>query len=645
MYLTPFSTPVEYSAPDGKGIYTTHEPKELPAKPPAPGAVVTRALIGTDGEVYSTPYQQLAGNISWWGPLYDPAKPDKGRRVLSYAGPKLRYFLQPDFNYGDVLTHNEVYYHGGCVGIAPGPVLGACLRLMDYYDPIERTTTELWHLLVISYSGGVDSLHKRLLSSTIRSDKLNDDLRVAGMGLYHAEDNPNGWLLLGTFPRQGDNFFPPETPWFFNQSGTAAVCMRREAFSFNNGGADVIEDKLHRLTCTVSGGNSAVFGNAGNLPPYEHKEIHKQEMIRIFVEDPHPPALQHSWEHYQTQAGMVISGEQNVFSDFLEDEEWTAKVKYYGWRNHTHFISKGIDDPANFPDNETSCNTDYWTNTYSSLVRSSPKTFSSFVYVPDPVPIEYGEDSRPSPWFGSSGNVIMYIGPPSSPEYSSIALYQQESGTSTEFDGHPKQADDPWFYYYKFTTNTMRGAMDIRNVLLLVSENYTYSTRNGNGMIRVEQNKSVLYTPDNTGEGDTLKNITKPPVNGYFNFGWPLELMLGWGSDAFDETLTRTTYKGLWATDNREGELQVPGSLNFYADTLGDLSKGWPLLPDMLYGAVSSACRGNGVLTEFGAWAIDVEVPTVEGGDSYVVVSKTSWGGALPAYTKFSPPAYPLGTC
>jgi hypothetical protein len=645
MYLTPFSTPVLYSAPDGKGIYTTHEPVLIPEKPPMPEIEVTRSLIGTEGKVYTTPYMQLSGPISWWGHLLDAEYPEKGRRVLSYAGPKLRYFLQPDFSYGDVLSHNEVYYRGGCLGIAPGPVLGACLRYMAYFDPITLITADAWHLLVMTYVGGGDRLYKRLMpAGPIRADKLTDDLRKAGMALYHAEINPNGWVEMGRFSNQGSDYAAPETPWFFNQSGTEAVCMRRQSYTFNNGGADVEEDRLQRLSCTVST-SSASFSNVGNLAPYEHKEVHSKEMTGAFTEVAHAPAGRHSWETTKVDVLLTCTGTQNVFSDFIDDQEWTASVEYNCYRSHTQFYAFGIDDPIDFPGTEDSCNTGFWADTYSPTIVGAT-SFAAFVYVPATEPIVFVEDNRPGPWFGSRALVFMYIGPNNDPKFSSLALYDQDSGSATEFEGFPEQADDPFFFFYKFKTNTLRGGFDIRKLLAVVSENYTYSTVSGAGgtLRRVEQNQSMLYTQQNP-SGETLASITRPPTTGTFNFFWPLAEFLSWGAPNFSATVIRMTYEGVWALDNREGEAQVPGSMTFYHDNLGDLTKGWPLLPVMLYGPVSADCLGNAVITEFSAWAVDMEVPEIEGGNDYVVVSKTSWGGTVPAYTEYSPPAYPLGTC
>lgn len=672
-YVNPFSRPTKWFAPDGKGVYALPhstaapegwgEPRRDangdPITPGTAGGDHPHTLIHKKEGTYkglSSKYLQKSGNITWWGKFIDPAHESKGRHVLSYYGPKLRYFRELGRDYGSSAAHNEIYYKGGYASVAPGPVLGACIRFAPYTDPeTGQTNQEQPYLYVAVYQGGQDKFYrKRWAYQTIPPHKFTDADRAREMALFDDAERPLGWELIGTFARPSAEHYKPETPWFFNESGTEALNMRRKKVTFDNGsGTNVTEETFDRLAATISHTGVSV-ANLGNLPAMEYEEVIAKTSHA--TDDPASDFIStdfygytHYWVTNKVQVDIQLQGEQYVMCDFIGDTRYWGKVKYDIIRQQISYFAFGADDigpsrsdPNNWVYNipgqgsTNIANTNQITGQYYEDIR--------LYNYDDPTYVAQQDDGHASDWVLTREQVRLYYGPEGDEEDFYIDLHTFNSGTSDEWAGHPKQSTNPRLFFYEFNTRYLRGLFDIRDLAAFAYNKHRYGlwqTPTSTVSTTTEHTNTLYSTENLAGEKFTS---TQQSGSGAIEFGWLHSTMTTW-ADTIDETIVRTTYNGTYSTDNANAELFDPGSQTFYTDGPGDFLTPLPTLEDLLYSEDNADCKGNGVRTERQELGLAVEVPNVETPGQYVVVSDHKPGGAMDSIIGFGEKFYPVGAC
>lgn len=655
-FFSPFSSITKYVSPDGKGVYVKPssgfapggwgEPRRAedgtPIIPGTPGGPLPYTLIAERAGVFkatSTKYRQVSGNISWWGPYRDAAKPEKGRFALSYLGPKLRYFREIDFNYGSSPSHNEIYYLGNYAAVAPGPVTGACLRTAPYIDSVTGQTVQGTYIYAAVYRNGQDEFYrKRWDFSIIPPYVMTDELRVAAMRSYDAVQRPFGWQLIGTFARPGDTYFGPETPWFFNEAGTEAAHVRRKRFSFDNGTTEFVEENvMERLVATVNN-TSVSVQNIGNAPPM----IYTEEITKThpFFTLPDILGYPHDWQEDHVKVVVNLTGEQFVFGDYIDGVLQWGKIRYEMQRRQVGYYTKGV-DPASYDITYLG----QTKNISNRNLRVGPRQHNFFEYnYTDTAYVPEEGDHEFTIWIGHQELIRLYVGPAADPERDYIDLHYFNNGTSDEWEGNPRQDTSPYLFFYQFYTRYPRGLFDMRKLAFLSQDQHKY------GLYQTvpreasvtHKFKDTLYTAANTSGADyTAVNQSS---FAYVDYGWPVADVDTWAQTIF-VTLTRETYEGKWPDDNHAAEIQVPGNKTFYyLQSNDDIRKSWPTIDELLHGAANQ-CLGNGVITDQGTICFSVEVPSVENPGVTVLVSDHKPAGAPASIVGFGDKFYPVGSC
>lgn len=668
MFLSPFSEFISYNMPDGKGVYVLPTSEAAPSgwgeprwQPATDTQEATAIIPGTVGGAFpvtllrlksgtwkaaSLKQFQKAGNITWIGDYRSPGRPSKGKYVLSYAGPKLRYFREEAFVYGSSAAHSEVYYLGAIAAISPGPVLGACLTKQDWFDVTTQTTENTQFLIVAVVKDGKDIFYRRRWQgTTIQPAKLTDAVREAEVRMFHPVEAPFGWMLMGEVPTV-DNAYSPETPWFFNKSGTAAATMRRKTITFDNGNGTTTEDFYNRYKVTIANGTIS-FSNAGNAEPMQYKEKHVKEQVKDYVSTD-AEGYTHTWDEDIVKVQITLTGEHYVMCDYRDDTLIYGKLKYNMLRVQEEYYTTGTDPLGYVDDNDEPISNQsfatYYGPYYYDIVRYG------FI---DPAYAIAPGDHNWTTWINLQESVTLYYGAEGNDETDSVELHQYMSGTSDEWAGNPRQSNNPYFYFYFFSTRWMQAFANFREHMGFLAYDFTkyglyraaatYDAAERAAIYdRTEKHKTARYS-DTELKGTDLKS-TKKASSGIIEFGWTRADMLSWDA-TFSVELARTTYEGWWSTDNASGAIQKPGSRSFYdGDETGDMTEGWPSIPALLYGD-ETVCKGNGVVTETGVIAYSVEVPDQENEGSYVVLSGIASAGSLNSVVGFGTKFYPVGTC
>lgn len=241
-----------------------------------------------------------AGNIDWKG-WYENGKPTV---VLSWMGPSSRYFPETSPAASGPTFTNYVYQGGEVYAAAPFPVLGAAIS--------KDASGREW-LVVICKNGSTDMVYRR------------PNKKSASMDLYDPVYAPEGWRLMGVFPARAGQL-EPDTPWFFNGSGTEAQTMRRARRRPEAQLSQVIADPqqvgrnefgfiayeppeaafLDRLKITIVG-ELASIENLGNSHVITQTDVLKGPSGFVYT---------------QTKAGSYV-----VAVDYLDSEEMLARLE------------------------------------------------------------------------------------------------------------------------------------------------------------------------------------------------------------------------------------------------------------------------------------------------------------------------------
>lgn len=643
MIYSPFSRPTRFELPSGKGIYLhptgpeapsgwgepRYTPEGVKIVPGTPGGPSSNVLLKDDGTIASNNYHQRSGCITWWGKLVDPVIPAKGRHVLSYNGSRNRYFRDPLFTYGANETHNEIYYKGAYATVAPAPVLGACFRDFPFVDMLGETTVVTWIVAAV-YEAGEDRFYRKVFRGVTKADGMTDAIREQSMRKYDYLDAPEGWIFMGSFPRQG-TAYAPDTPWFFNESGTEASCMRRVALTFNNGGTpgEVTEDKYDRYQASI-GANTVTVQNLGNLQPMEYLEDYEKIRSETYISTD-ADGNHHEWQEDHIRIDITLDGEQNVLCDYRGDDLVVGRMVYNTAMSQLQFWSLGIDPNPYFGD----------VNPQEENISNEGSRAGPLPYPPDYIP-EPG-DHYPTQWLGYQAAVRLFIGPASAPDEVEVAMFVYRTGTSDEWAGHPRQDNNPFLYFYSLGTRYVRGGMDARDFFMVAQDRHVYALRVGATSThnRNDKKTEAAFFSENF-EGRTYRSINTPS-SGVYDIGFTNAMMDEWPEN-FANTLSRQTYIGAWVSGNYAGEIQEPGSKTyFFNDALGDTSAGWPTIPELVDNLAISTTQGNGVRTETGRWAFSIEIPDGGSGSGTVLLSDTTDQVTLNQYVGYGAKFFPLG--
>lgn len=319
----PFSTPTKYEVPIIDGFigvprpslaapgwgepYKT--PEGVPITPGTPGGANAAATLmkkkkeGATWKIRRAKRIQKYGEISWRGPK-KTEKEDAKRYILTYHGPASRHFPTV-FAYGSDSKHKNVYMEGGLMGIAPGPVLGACLQ----------TISGKRYLLVVCLADEGEIVLRRPAGAPVYG---GDEDKMKELADFATEKKPNGWVRAGTVTIS--EYDRPQTPWFFNESGTEGQCIRvKEKDGTFNG--DVKKEKAGDRFKLQTAGVSISTIAMGNLPAYKFKEWGKLTNNGMWLSPPDTQGYPHKWEEMNLNVNATVSGKQVVAVDYEGDKE------------------------------------------------------------------------------------------------------------------------------------------------------------------------------------------------------------------------------------------------------------------------------------------------------------------------------------
>lgn len=319
--VSPFSTPVSYEAPTIDGFIgvprnSIHTPGWGQPYKDANGAPITPGTFGGPGQaamVYKDKGNwklrrhkniQRYGEISWRGPKKSD-KPDAKRYIISYHGPMTRHFATASFVYGADARHRNVYMEGGLIGVAPGPVLGACLK----------SISNKRYLIVVCLSDQGEIVLRRVVGSPVRGD---DDAALEKLAQFASADYKDGWVMAGSVSIDSA-YFKPKTPWFFNESGTEAQCIRQKLKDAAANGEPTEELAGDRFKLVVDTSVSLIA--LGNLPAFQFEEKGVLTDKGMWTSPPDSQGYPHKWHEYNLNVQATCSGEQVVAVDYDGDVE------------------------------------------------------------------------------------------------------------------------------------------------------------------------------------------------------------------------------------------------------------------------------------------------------------------------------------
>ncbi len=338
--FSPFSNPLKYEAPAFKGFIgvprnSIHTPGWGQPYKDAQGNPITSGTLGGPGQaamVYEekgvwklrrNKNAQRFGEISWRGPKKSN-KPDAKRYVISYHGPTTRHFATDAFVYGADAKHRNVYMGGGLIGVAPGPVLGACLK----------SISNKLHLIVVCLSEQGEIALRRVAGGPVYSD---NEQALAKLAQYASTEYKEGWVFAGVVSIDSE-YHTPKTPWFFNESGTEAQCIRQKTKHGIANGETKEELAGDRFKIIV--GDTVATIPLGNRPAYQFEEKGKLTDNGMWLSPPDDQGYPHKWHEYSLNVRATCEGEQIVAVDYDGDEEILVRavvdVSYNMYQDYMH---------------------------------------------------------------------------------------------------------------------------------------------------------------------------------------------------------------------------------------------------------------------------------------------------------------------
>jgi len=553
--ISPFGTPIDYYSAVDSGFIVHPSSKEVPDGwgsplygtdgnklwPGTPGGKQSNTLLTTKKGKWiekKNIYVQSVGNIDWWGTPFKIANPND-RRILSFWGPITRYF--PDgFVYGSEAKHSEVYYRGKIAGIAPGPVLGAAMQLI--------ANTNLYNLVVICWVNYKEVVYRRKFGTLAADYALTPENRAAMAKLYHADHNPTGWVTLGEINTGEVSSYAPDSPWFFNKSGTEAQAIRRKELNFDPGtGTPVTEIVGDRYKATVTIGGSVSTTKMTAEPPFVYKEKCEKD-ANAWVSPNDTYGDPHYWDEDHIKFTIEHTGTQCVAVDYIDDTEVVCTFNhdinitlYQDWMIGT--------DPGGWPHPNTGQLDNVQPNSWENVPRGH----------------------RTQTW--TSMNMSSYLEWTTPTEINQMLIEGMIDLTRLEYDVGVYDPEDKYRYYTEHYQLFPRH-LDLRKFYVFgKAKRYTEFLTVGG--LTYKNPEYEMYDQD-AADQQFYAFMESAPADsvGSSGQGYSRATMLTWQAN-FNWNWQKTSYVGPRPEDNDDGSKGMPKPKDFYAAPWVSIKAGW----------------------------------------------------------------------
>ncbi len=496
----PFSTITKYEEPVVDGFIGVprsdiNEPGWGQPLKDENGAPITPGTLGGPGQaaivdkkkgtyrIRRSKTVQKFGEISWRGPKKSD-KPDAKRRIISYHGPSTRHFVTASFSYGSDPKHRNVYMEGGLIGIAPGPVLGGCLK----------SISNKWYLLVVCLAPEGEIVLCRAAGAPVYSD---DESKLAKLSQFAGETYKDGWVKSGIVSVDAE-YRTPATPWFFNESGTEAQCIRQKTKEGVINGEPKEELAGDRFKLTFAG-TAASLTPMGNLPAFEFEERGSIVNKGRWTSPPDNQGYPHVWDELSLQVFASCSGAQVVAVDYDGDEEILVKAEiqtsygmyqdYMKGMDHELYSATPIGDPPTYRNNNSGGTSTSWA-TYSN-----PNNLGI-----DPTATVGNHEG--ACWFSGSAQTFLSF-KKGGTEYR-ISLEMSGTQTATQYAEMPPNPQDHTLFLRYYETQYVRF-LDVRAGGLVCTSMEQFDEWVTQGTIT----KSACETYDTDFSDDKLETISE----------------------------------------------------------------------------------------------------------------------------------------
>lgn len=523
-----------------------------PIIPGTLGGPNQRILLGQKEDAWKTlrsRHQQAAGNIDWVGPEYEVGS-EKVRNVVTVNGPTSRYWnLGEKFAYDSSESNKEIYQSGRVVGVAPHPVMGACLR---------KNEGVTW-LIAMCKVGEIDVAYAREVVGLVALEKL--DLARTAMQALASELNPKGWREIGRAVKVSPTSYPPEVPWFFDCNAKEGRTARRKAHTFDDGGGNSLTQSVWeriKVYITIGSNNSPIaqFSEEHNIGDgIMYRETHTKAHPVWDADGPDPYGLTHTWQEDQKKLDILQQGEIWMADEYdYKTSRWLSLYwKVFNQRYHNQYWSYGI-DPSPFNGNDGQ-------NHSNAGSHSSPFTPS---LVADP---PYPGDHSEAQWLGVIERTYLSI---RHNDTELIKFYTGwgNSGSRSMMNGQPWDPSDPYLYFWDSFDVWIHFA-DIRHGWIsgyvkldqMVLEGYgaTYTAENlewaGRGV-------DILFE-----DGADSERFMRNTLPGSSEVGMVLgndyTEMVMW-DETYNVTIDRLSFDGTQSDANATGSLAQPHWKSYY---------------------------------------------------------------------------------
>lgn len=485
--ISPYGVIAKYEYPPLKGFFlhpksdeadagwtvTTNENTGEVNIPGTPGGGGTYRFIGwglkggAGWKVHHTPGDFFYGEIDWVGKQKNPDLPTHGKYRLSYHGPNTRYFGTDQFTYGSSSDHNNIYMEGRCIAVAPYPVLGAALRIEKEEptpDQVEEGAVprDVLVLVAVCLDGSEEKVLRKVIPSFsygVTRTKYTDEFRKLEMEMFDDEDFPLGWEMIGSFSitegtqHGGATLESPRVPWFFNESGTRAVCVRECSVKITIDGTEETQESYHKFSLTVSdGARNASYDDEGqDGPGFTVRVATKATRAPDWVNETkwpntYSPKLTHKWAVVDIRQHITMNGYIVVASDFRGDEEVNIKYQISHYTRQNHFMYRGIDTEENIPEG------------YASY-RNTNDIYGDVVYVNS---LNLTVDMVQNPYGVTVPTILQdeeaFLVFPGDEKHH---IYRRFSGTRSMFETGESDPNDPYTFFV-FTLTQYPHVADLR---------------------------------------------------------------------------------------------------------------------------------------------------------------------------------------
>jgi len=501
-----------------------------PILPGTEGGPYANAFLGIkNGEwmIQRNRKWQSAGNIDWKGPWVD-ADAQK-RTIITVNGPTQRYWNTGAFKYDEGDNKHYIYFNGHVCGIAPKPVLGACMKphtFKEYNNILQVYEDKTYQsLIAIVKSGNSDVCIVRKAMANLLEEEITEE-DFALYSRWHKdidlslEPDAQGWIALGDGIGYADGkpSVEPEAPWFFNTECTVARTMRRCAFSNTTNQTTPFDDQMYReLQCSINLDEGASFlqlddeatmgGNFG-YSVWETQQVYdKTQVTYVQPAEVSWNGVAHTFQEDHYKQLTTMTGDSKIAVDFNPDTgRWV-----YGWlfgimgRLQAQDWSLGTDLPG----------------------VTNPNTGSETGPNPPDSPKTVGGHT-PATWYGWGDNVTFNINESNSqpyPKHAEISLVWTRHGDASMFAGGEDDPEDTllafidsyvtYIQYADIRCNMLCGYVSAQNVARQTNGTYTSFIEEIQWAI-VGKGTGVLDPPYTVnGQGGSIYQSYKPDETPY----------------------------------------------------------------------------------------------------------------------------------